>query len=109
MNVRLSILNLLIAGFLFFRYLRANKGAVVLAGNFIFIGLAIYEIRQNVVYLLVMCTVLVLEIYIIFLKANKNPHVLKIHEGYKPEETVLHYIIFGLIAFVVYIAMKYIR
>ena len=47
MPMRVPLFSLLLALFLFFRYLRANMSIVTLLANFIFMGVTIYEAKGN--------------------------------------------------------------
>lgn len=109
MNIDLALFYFLIAGFLFCRYIRANKTVVTLLFNFIFLGLAIYKIRGNIKYVLLMIVLIALEIYIAFLKEKKHSYILRIQKGYKPVETIIHYVIFFVIAFALFVVINLIR
>lgn len=103
MNINLALFYFLIATFLFFRYVRANKSILILLFNFIFLGLTIYEVRNNIIYIILLVGLIASEIYIAFLKEKKNPLILTMQRGYKPTETVLHYVIFFVIVLTLFI------
>ena len=106
--VHYALFWLLIAGFFFFRYLRANKTVAYLIPNFAFLGIAIYK-TENVMYIFLIIALIILEIYAAYLKENKHPIMLKIQKGYKPGESILHYIIFAIIVFITSVVMRLIR
>lgn len=109
MNINLALFYFLIASFLFFRYIRANKNVITLVFNFIFLGLTIYEVRNNTVYVILLAGLIASEIYIAFLKEKKDSRILKIQKGYKPKESILHYVIFFLIVFAIFVIKELIR
>lgn len=109
MNINLALFYFLIATFLFFRYIRANKSILTLLFNFIFLGLTIYEVRNNIICVILLVGLIASEIYIAFLKEKKNSLILKVQKDYKPAETILHYIIFGVIVFIVFVVINLIK
>lgn len=109
MNIILVLFYFLIATFLFFRYIRANKSILILVFNFIFLGLIIYEIRNNIIYVILLVGLIASEIYIAFLKEKKHPLILKAQKDYKTAESILHYIIFGLVVFIVFVVINLIK
>ncbi len=102
MHLRVPLFSLLIALFLFFRYLRANMNVAMLLANFVFMGVTIYEAKGNVVFTIFVIVLLMLQVYIVFLKYKKHPRIIAIQANYKPSETILHYIVFAILLSIVY-------
>jgi len=99
----MAIMYLLLALFLFVRYIRANKNIIVLIASLVFCGLAIYNLKDFILWMFLLIGFALLAIYIAFLKEKKDTRILKIQAGYKPLETIFHYIIFGVITFIIMI------
>ena len=98
----------LIAGFFFFRYIRANKTIAYLMPNFFFLGISAYK-AKNIILICLIAALIVLEIYVAYLKEKKSPFITKIQQGYKPGETLYHYIIFGIIVFAISVLVRFLR
>lgn len=109
MNINLALFYFLIASFLFLRYIRANKSVVMLVFNFIFLGLTIYASRNNIIYVILLVGLIAAEIYVAFLKEKKDSCILKIQKGYKPAESILHYVIFFVIVFTLFVIRELVR
>jgi hypothetical protein len=109
MNINLALFYFLIASFLFFRYIRANRSVVTLLFSFLFLGLTVYEVRNNIVYVFLMVMLIALEILVSFLKEKKHSYILRIQKGYKPLESILHYVIFGIIVFALFVLKELLK
>lgn len=99
----------MVALFFFFRYIRANKSISYLIINFTLLSITIYEIRDAIEYVVLLVGLIALEVYVAFLKEKKNPFILAIQKGYKPVETIMHYIIFFVIVFALFIIKELIK
>lgn len=97
----ISIFCLLLAIFLFFRYVRANKSILLCFVSLASLCISVYFSKNNTSILLFIVAVIIFEIFIAILKERKNLSILKIQAGYKPAETIYHYIIFAIVTFVI--------
>lgn len=84
--------------FILFRYIRANQNIFYFSVCLLSLGLAIY-ITENISILLTSLLIIIglLEIFIAFFKERKHPAIIKMQSGYKPLETIYHFIIFMII------------
>lgn len=102
MLLRVPLFSLLLALFLFFRYLRANMNIAMLLANFIFMGVAIYEAKGNITFTIFVIGLIMMQVYIIVLKFKNDPRITRFQAGYKPSEKILHYIIFAIALSILY-------
>lgn len=102
MHLRVPLFSLLLALFLFFRYLRANMNAAMLLASFVFMGVTIYEAKGNIAFTLIVIVLIITQIYVAFLKYKKHPRIITLQSGYKPSEAILHYLVFGILFSIVY-------
>lgn len=102
MTLRVPLFSLLLALFLFFRYIRVNMNVVMLLASFVFMGVTIYEAKGNIAFTLLVISLIIMQVYIVLLKNKKNPRIIAFQAGYKPSETILHYIVFGILLSIVY-------
>ena len=93
----------LIVTFSFLRYLRANKQVTHLAITLFFIGLAIYESKNNSLMIMILLIIIPVFGYFSVLKEKRHPFILKLQKGYKPSEIFMHIIIFFIIGFLLLI------
>lgn len=79
--------------FTLFRYVRANRSILYFPFCLLFLGFVIY-VAKNISILLTSLLVLLglLEIYVAFLKERKHPAIIKFQSGYKPFETIYHFV-----------------
>lgn len=96
---RIAFINLSIALFLLFRYLRASKHIILFFISLFFIGLAIFESKNNLFLIFVLSIIALVSGYLAFLKDRRHPFILKIQKGYKPVEQITHAIFFVIIIF----------
>lgn len=99
MNGNIVLFFLLMNAFILFRYVRANRSIVMFLTGLLFLGLALYEVRNSFRYLFPFVGLAALELYIAFLKEKKAPLILKLQDGYKSFETVVHLTIFFIVSF----------
>lgn len=109
MHIRGPLFSLSLALFLYFRYLRANMSVVMLLANFVFIGVTIYEAKGNIPFTIFVLGVIILQVYIVILRYKKDPRIIRFQAGYKPSETVLHYIVFAIMISILYFVTGLIR
>ena len=92
---------LLMSSFLFFRYIRANKAIVLFLMSLFFTALAIYESRHSVLLLITLFFWAGLQVIIAYLKERGDARIKRLQRGYKTTEIIIHYISFGVIAFLI--------
>jgi hypothetical protein len=109
MHMRLPLFALLLALFLFFRYIRAGRSIPMLLANFIFLGISIYEAKYNITFTIIVVSLVVLQIYIVLLMYKKDPRIVQFQASYKPSETMLHYIVFAVLISILYFVTGLIR
>lgn len=100
--MNLSINILLLSIFLFFRYVRANHGILLCLISLIcLIASALFSKNNtNILFFIIIVAFFIFEIFVAILKERHHSIILKIQTGYKPLETIYHYIIFGLVIFI---------
>jgi len=96
---RIAFISLSIALFLLFRYLRAGKHIILFLISLFFIGLAIFESKNNLLSIFVLSIIALASSYLALLKKKRHPFILKIQKGYKPVEYITHAIFFVVIIF----------
>ncbi len=96
---KITFIDLSIALFLLFRYLRASKHILLFVISLFFIGLAIFESKNNLFLVFVLSIIALASGYLAFLKEKRHPFILKIQKGYKPIEQITHAIFFVIIIF----------
>jgi hypothetical protein len=96
---KIAFLNLSIALYLFFRYLRASKSLIIFFFSLFFIGLGIFESRNDLFTIVILFAIALAVILITLLKEKKHPVIMKLQQGYKPAEIILHSIIFFIFIF----------
>jgi len=97
---RIAFIDLSIALFLLFRYLRAGKHIILFFISLFFVGLAIFESKNNVLSIFVLSIIALASGYLAFLKEKRHPFILKIQKGYKPVEHIAHAIFFVVVIFI---------
>ena len=90
---------LLIAFFLFFRYIRANKTIIIFLASLFFIFLAIYESRHNISLLIILSLWVGLQTVIAYLKEIGDERIKKLQKGYQSSESIIHFISFFVTTF----------
>lgn len=91
---KIAFLNLSIALYLFFRYLRANKNIIIFFFSLFFVGLGIFESRNDPFAIVILSVIALAAILLALLKEKRHPLILKLQQGYKPAEVILYSIIF---------------
>lgn len=106
MNKPIGVLYLLIAVFLFFRWLRANKGIIVIGASLFFSAFSLYEMRKGFLFIFLTCGLIIVEIYAIYLKMEHAPRIAVFQKGFTRAESILHYVLFGIIVFATFLALR---
>lgn len=97
---------LLIAIYVLFRYVRANKTPVFFAGSLFFTAMAIYEARNNILLFIILLLWVCILIFIAYLKESGNEWIKELQKGYKPLEHILLAGIFVVIFLLVFLTRK---
>lgn len=92
---------LLIATFLFFRYIRANKTIVLFLTSLFFTALAIYESRHYILAFIILSSLATIQIIVAYFKESGDDRIKKLQEGYQPSESIIHFISFFVITFLI--------
>lgn len=100
---RIAFMSLFLAAFLLFRYVRADRSILLFFFSLFFIGLAIFESKNNLLSIVILSIIALASGYVALLKEKKHPFILKIQKGYKPVEYMAHAIFFVVIIFLILI------
>lgn len=109
MHIRVPLFSLLLALFLFFRYIRVNMNIAMLLANFVFMGVTIYEAKGNIAFTIIVIGLIILQVYLVVLKYKKDPRITRFQAGYKPTETIFHYTVFAVMISILYFVTGLIR
>ncbi len=102
---KISFLDVLGAGFIFLRYIRANDNVLVFFLSLFFIVMALYESKYNLSIAIILSFTILIFSFAAYLKETKHSFIFKVQKGYKPTEIIIQNIIFLIIGVVVFWAL----
>ena len=102
---KMSFLDVLGAGFVFLRYMRANDSVIVLLFSLFLIGMAIFDSKNNLSIVTILSFTILILSFAAYLKETKHSFIIKLQRGYKPTEIIIYDIIFVIIGTIVYWAL----
>ena len=102
---KMAFLDVLGAGFIFLRYMRANDSVAVFFLSLFLIGIAIFDSKNNLLIVTILSFTILTFSFSAYLKETKHPFILKLQKGYKPSEVLVYNLLFLIVGVVIYWAL----